>query len=291
MSLTKRELHEKEAKEVAALAISMIYYAGSGHPGGSLSAKDIVTYLMRKRTEFLGLYGESEYFRLVLSKGHAAPVLYASAVKFDLVGKEEVGSFRSLGGLMQGHPHVHTASWAETSTGSLGQGFSAAIGMAMGHRYKNESSHIYVILGDGELQEGEVWEGAMCAAHYKLDNLCAVIDYNKMQSDDLNENIMGLEPLRQKWEAFSWHVIEIDGHDFAQIESAFDEAKAKKGKPTVIIAHTIKGKGVSFMEGVPTWHGSVALRPEELERALRDLDTPEDDIVGYLDGRIWSQEL
>jgi len=191
---------------------------------------------------------------------------------------------------MQGHPSVVTTPWVETSTGSLGQGFSAAIGMALGHIYKNELTRIFVMLGDGELQEGEIWEGAMCAAHYKLDNLCAIVDYNKMQSDDLNENIMGLEPLRAKWEAFNWHVIEIDGHDFDQIESAFEQANETKGKPTVIIAHTIKGKGVSFMEGQPAWHGSVTLRPEELEQALRDLGTPEEDIPAYLNGSIWSRQ-
>jgi transketolase len=145
------------------------------------------------------------------------------------------------------------------------------------------------MLGDGELQEGEVWEGAMCAAHYKLDNLCVIIDYNKLQSDDSNENVLGLEPLRAKWEAFNWRVFEIDGHNFNQIEQAFVTAQDAKGSPSVIIAHTIKGKGVSFMEGVPAWHGSVKLRPEELEQALHDLDTPEADIPAYLDGSIWSR--
>jgi len=162
--------------------------------------------------------------------------------------------------------------------------------MAMGFRHQDDYSRVYVMVGDGELQEGEVWEGAMCAAHYKLDNLCAIVDYNKLQSDDYNENIMGLEPLRAKWEAFNWNVLEIDGHNFEQIEQAFVTAKESKDRPTVIIAHTIKGKGVSFMEGVPAWHGSVKLRPEELEQALRDLGTPEEDIPAYLDGSIWSRQ-
>lgn len=265
-------------------ALAAIYHAGSGHPGGSLSAAELVWYCVSEK------HCRGADSKFVLSKGHCVPILYAAGVSLGLVSANELNRLRKLNSNFQGHPHVVNTPWVETSTGSLGQGFSVAIGMAMGHRYKDEATRIYVMVGDGELQEGEVWEGAMCAAHYKLDNLCAVIDYNKMQSDDLNENIMGLEPLRQKWEAFSWHVIEIDGHDFAQIDSAFEEAKAKKGKPTVIIAHTVKGKGVSFMESVPTWHGSVTLRPEELEQALRDLDTPEDDIVGYLDGSIWSQE-
>ncbi len=162
--------------------------------------------------------------------------------------------------------------------------------MALGLRHQEESSRVYVMIGDGELQEGEIWEGAMCSAHYKLDNLCVIIDYNKLQSDDYNENIMGLEPLRAKWEAFNWNVIEIDGHDFVRIKQAFEIAKESKGCPSIIIANTIKGKGVSFMEGEPAWHGSVKLRPEELEQALRDLGTPEEDIPAYLDGSIWSQQ-
>jgi transketolase len=176
--------------------------------------------------------------------------------------------------------------WVEASTGSLGQGFSVGIGMAMGFRHQQDPSRVYIVLGDGELQEGEVWEGAMCASHHKLDNLCAIVDYNKLQSDDLNANIMGLEPLRSKWEAFNWHVLEIDGHDFEQIEQAFATAKEIKDKPTVIIAHTIKGNGISFMAGVPAWHGSVKLRPEELEQALDDLGVHPMEISKYINGSI-----
>lgn len=279
------EMLTESSLRIRRYTLLCIYFARSGHPGGALSAADLLAFISSK-----GVLSSGSSERFILSKGHSAPALYAAASGFGVVPLRDILQFRRLGSDFQGHPHVGSTPWVETSTGSLGQGFSSAIGMAMAHRYREDSSRIYTMLGDGELQEGQVWEGAMCAAHYKLDNLCAVIDYNKMQSDDLNENIMGLEPLRQKWEAFSWHVIEIDGHDFSQIDSAFEKARAEKGKPTVIIAHTIKGKGVSFMEGVPTWHGSVALRPEELQLALRDLDTPEEDIVGYLDGSIWSQE-
>lgn len=263
-------------------ALAAIYHARSGHPGGSLSAAELVWYCIKEK------YDKSVDSRFILSKGHCVPILYAAASMIGLVKPEELTQLRKLNSSLQGHPHVMSTPWIETSSGSLGQGFSVAIGMALGHRHKNEATRVNVMLGDGELQEGEVWEGAMCAAHFKLDNLCTIIDYNKMQSDDLNENIMGLEPLRAKWEAFNWHVNEIDGHDFDQIESAFEEARRTKGKPSVIIAHTIKGKGVSFMEGQPAWHGSVTLRPDELERALRDLDTPEEDIPAYLDGTIWS---
>lgn len=266
-------------------ALAAIYHAGSGHPGGSLSAAELVWYCF----SILSCgRGENKF---ILSKGHCVPIAYAAAALEGFIESSELMHLRKLGFDLQGHPNLISTPWVEASTGSLAQGFSAAVGMAMGLRYKHDRANIYVMLGDGELQEGEVWEGAMCAAHYKLDNLCAIVDYNKMQSDDLNENIMGLEPLRAKWEAFNWHVIEIDGHDFDQIGSAFERAKETKDKPTVIIAHTIKGKGVSFMEGQPAWHGSVTLRPEELDRALRDLGTPEEDIPAYLDGSIWSRKV
>ncbi len=281
-------------KTLAALAnairresLAAIYAAGSGHPGGSLSSADLLAYLWVKELRWhSGNPGDFERDRFVLSKGHACPALYAAVAEVGLIPHRMLLTLRKLGSPLQGHPHVLDTPWVETSTGSLGQGFSAAIGMALGLRYKGSPARVYVMLGDGELQEGEVWEGAMCAGHYKLDNLCGIVDYNKMQSDDLNENIMGLEPLRAKWEAFRWHVIEINGHDFEEMSAAFAEARRTKEKPTIIIAHTVKGKGVSFMEGSPLWHGSVKLRDEELVQALRDLGTPEDEIVRYLDGTI-----
>lgn len=278
-----------ENASVRADALAGIYHAGSGHPGGSLSCVDVLVTLLRSRTSHHFFHPESH--RFILSKGHACPALYAVAAEQGWIPKNAILGLRKLGNPLQGHPHVGTTPWVETSTGSLGQGFSVAIGMAMGFRHQDDPSRVYVMLGDGELQEGEVWEGAMCAAHYKLDNLCAIVDYNKLQSDDFNENIMGLEPLRAKWEAFNWNVLEIDGHNVEQIEQAFVSAKETKNRPTVVIAHTIKGRGVSFMEGVPAWHGSVKLRPEELEQALRELGTPEEDIPAYLDGSIWSRQL
>ena len=267
----------------------MIYHAGSGHPGGSLSCADLLAYLWTKELDWepLNSGNEDERDRFILSKGHACPALYAVVAEVGLIPHSMLLNLRKLGSPLQGHPHVLDTPWVETSTGSLGQGFSVSIGMALGLRYKGSSARVYVMLGDGELQEGEIWEGAMCAGHYKLETLCGIVDYNKMQSDDLNENIMGLEPLRAKWEAFRWHVIEIDGHDFEQIGAAFAQARQTNGKPTIIIAHTIKGKGVSFMEGSPLWHGSVKLRNEELVQALRDLGTPENEIRRCLDGTIW----
>lgn len=275
-------MNKHKASSVRADALAAIYHAGSGHPGGTLSCIDLLMSLMGSGISEPSLQPQRD--RIVLSKGHACPALYAVASSKGWIPRSEIFRLRKLGSPLQGHPHVGVAPWVETSTGSLGQGFSVAIGMAMGLQYQDYSSRVYVILGDGELQEGEIWEGAMCAAHHKLYNLCAIIDYNKLQSDDSNENIMGLEPLRAKWEAFNWNVLEIDGHDFDQIEQALARSKEIEDRPTVIIAHTIKGRGVSFMEGVPAWHGSVRLRPEELEEALRDLGVPEEDIPAYLDG-------
>lgn len=268
--------------------IVQIYMAESGHPGGALSAVDLLAYLWTRELRWQSKNSsDDERDRFVLSKGHACPALYAVAAEVGIIPHHTLLSFRKLGSPLQGHPHVLTTPWVETSTGSLGQGFSVAIGMALGLRYKNNQARVYVMLGDGELQEGEIWEGAMCSGHYRLDNLCAILDYNKMQSDDLNENIMGLEPLRDKWEAFNWHVIEINGHDFKEISDAFDEARQIKAKPTIIIAHTVKGKGVSFMEGSPLWHGSVKLRDEEVVSALEDLGTPKQEIERCLNGTIW----
>jgi transketolase len=226
--------------------------------------------------------------RFVLSKGHACPALYAALHLRGEFDRAALGSFRRLGGLLQGSPTTSIPG-IDATCGSLGQGFSIAIGLALGLREpaavadagRSEShgaepgARVFVMLGDGELQEGEIWEGAMAAGHYKLGNLCAIVDYNKMQSDDLNEHIMRLEPLDAKWRAFNWHVITIDGHNFDDIATAFAEARAKRDQPTVIIANTIKGKGVSYMEGVPSWHGSVKLKPEEISQALADLGVPD----------------
>ena len=261
------------------MALSSIYHAESGHPGGVLSAIDIINYILCEK------HSLGEDFKFILSKGHAAPAIYAAAIENEWADISELKKLRKLGSIFQGHPSVIQTPWAETSTGSLGQGFSVSIGMSMGLKYQKKTTKVYVMLGDGELQEGEIWEGAMCAAHYKLNNLCAVIDYNKMQSDDLNENIMGLEPLNEKWHSFNWNVIEIDGHDFDSIISAFNRTDHGNDRPTVIIAHTIKGKGVSFMENVPAWHGSVKISDEELKTSLSDLFTPEDEIEKYIKGK------
>ena len=260
-----------------------IYNAESGHPGGVLSSVDIIAYLFMKEMKYnKNNFTVKKRDRFILSKGHCAPALYAVAAEVGIIDKSRLNGLRKLNHELQGHTHRGTTPWAEASTGSLGQGFSFAIGEAKGLKMQNVDNRVYVILGDGELQEGEVWEGAMFSGHHQLDNLCAVIDYNKMQSDDLNENIMRLEPLADKWKSFNWHVLEIDGHDFDDIEKAFDQARNTKNKPTVIIAHTIKGKGVSYMEGSPAWHGSLKLSNEDLSHALLELGATEEEIKGYI---------
>ncbi len=188
---------------------------------------------------------------------------------------QEALSLRKFGSVAQGHPDKLSMNWLDASTGSLGQGFANALGMAMSYQHQDVDAKVVTLLGDGELQEGQVWETAMCAAHFKLSNLTAIIDYNKLQSDDLNQNIMGLEPLKEKFEAFGWHVMEINGHSFSEIEDAFNQALNETSKPSMIIAHTIKGKGVSYMEEIPTWHGSVRMTRQDTVSALTELNMSE----------------
>lgn len=277
---------EAIACEIRRLSVAAIYHAGSGHPGGSLSCADILAVLYGTVLNLPPAdHPNADRDRFILSKGHAAPALYATWAAFGLMPRAEALSLRKLGSRAQGHPHVLDCPLAESSTGSLGQGFSVSIGMAMGLRLQGRTPRVYALLGDGEMQEGEVWEGAMCAAHYGLANLCAVIDYNKLQSDDRNAAIMGLEPLAQKWRAFGWNTLEINGHDVAGILAAFETARNERTLPTVIIAHTTKGKGVPYMEDHPLWHGSVKLTPEQIKTALAALDTDQTKMERLLDGR------
>jgi len=244
--------------------------AGSGHPGGSLSAVEI----------FLILYGYQinhkpqdprweNRDRVIVSKGHVSPVVYVTLANFDYFPKEELKTFRKFASRLQGHVHTK-APGVEFNTGSLGHGLSFANGIALGAKMRGKNFRVYCVMGDGELQEGSVWEAAMTAAHYKLDHVCAIIDYNKVQENGPTNEIKNLEPLAQKWSSFGWHVIDIDGHSFEALKKAFDEFSNTKGKPTVIIANTVKGKGVSFMEGKNTWHGK-APNKEQLAQALAEL--------------------
>ncbi len=276
---------EEESKQARIYSLISIYEAESGHPGGVLSSIDVIMYLFGKEMEYDPLdMGAENRDRFILSKGHCAPALYSVAAICGIIDSDRLNGLRKLNHELQGHTSRTSTPWAEASTGSLAQGFSFAIGEAFGFKMQSIPNRVYVMLGDGEIQEGQVWEGAMLSAHHKLNNLCAIVDYNKMQSDDLNENIMGLEPLSDKWSSFGWNVINIDGHDFKQIGKAFDDAKKYDDGPTVIIANTIKGKGVSYMEGSPTWHGSLKLTDEDMTVALQELGLNDSKIKEVLNG-------
>lgn len=259
------------ARNIRKDIVTMIHGSKSGHPGGSLSAVEILTALYFDEMNVDPRNPKKEdRDRFVLSKGHAAPVLYSTLAEKGYFDKSELNSLRKIGAMLQGHPDMKGTPGVEMSTGSLGQGFSVASGMAMASKLDNAPWRVYTVLGDGEVQEGIVWEAAMSAAHYKLDNLVAFLDYNGLQIDGQVENVMNIGPIGSKFKSFGWNVIEIDGHDFDQIFAALDMAKETVGKPTMIIAKTVKGKGVSFMENNPGWHGN-APSDIDLEKALAEL--------------------
>lgn len=263
------------ARNIRKDILIMLANAGSGHTGGSLSATDIVTalYFSKMRHDpWNPKWPERD--RFILSKGHAAPLLYAVLARSGYFDRKELMTLRRLGSRLQGHPDCKVLPGVEMSTGSLGQGLSIGNGIAMAGKLNKNNYRVYVLLGDGENQEGQVWEAAMTAAHYRLDNLCAILDRNGLQIDGQVEEVMSIEPIVDKWRAFGWDVLEIDGHDMNQILLAFDKAEGTKGKPTMVVAHTIKGKGVSFFEGKVEYHG-IAPTKEELERALAELGTPQ----------------
>ncbi len=274
----------KENNWLRRKALESIYFAKSGHPGGVLSSIDIINFLFSNTMKYnINDFENLNRDRFILSKGHSAPALYAVAAKVGIIPEERLNGLRKINHELQAHTHRGSTPWAEASTGSLGQGFSFAIGEAKAMKMQSIDNRVYVMLGDGELQEGEVWEGAMFSSHHELDNLCAIVDYNKMQSDDLNENIIRLEPLVNKWESFGWNVLEIDGHNSSEIKFAFDNAQIVKSKPSVIIANTIKGKGVSYMENSPTWHGSVKMSNSDLKQALIELGATDNEIGAIVD--------
>ena len=249
----------------------MLAQAKSGHPGGSLSAADVATCLFFSKMNHDPANPKwAGRDRFVLCKGHAAPLLYALLAETGYFPKKELATLRKTGSMLQGHPDSKKTPGVEASTGSLGQGLSIANGMALGLRLDNSKSRVYALLGDGECQEGQVWEAAMAAGHYKLDNLCAIIDVNGLQIDGATESVMTVEPVCEKFEAFGWHVIEIDGHNLSSILAALDKAEQTKGKPTVIVARTVKGKGVSFMEHKVEFHGK-APSAEQAQQALKEL--------------------
>lgn len=251
--------------------VSMIGKANSGHPGGSLSAIDLITALyfsvMRHDPQNPGW---ADRDRFILSKGHACPALYAVLGEAGYFDKQLFGTLRQLGSPLQGHPELGKLAGVEASTGSLGQGLSIGLGMAEAARIQGKDFRVYVLLGDGELNEGQVWEAAMYAGARKCANLTAIVDVNRQQLDDVTDRIMPLEPLADKWRAFGWNVVDIDGHDFPQIAKAFDEARGETHRPTVILARTVKGRGISFMENNLEWHGA-APTSQQLDSALEEL--------------------
>ena len=263
---------KKRAREVRIEIIKMIYKAQSGHPGGSLSAADIVTALYFgilnidvNRPQWEGRD------RFILSKGHASPVWYACLAKKGFFPEEELSKLRKIGGILQGHPDMKKVPGLDMTTGSLGQGLSAGVGMALGAKAKGLKFLTYVMLGDGEINEGQVWEAAMSANKFKLNNLIAILDYNNLQLDGRCSEVMPLEPLADKWRSFGWDVKEIDGHNMCEILNVFCDLKKHQEKPTIVIAHTVKGKGVSYMENQVDWHGK-APNKEQFKQALKELE-------------------
>jgi transketolase len=251
----------------------MIYNAGSGHPGGSLSSVELLVSLYFKHLKINPKnFSASNRDYFILSKGHACPVLYSILARVGYFNVSELLTLRQLGSRLQGHPSKDKQlPGIEVSTGSLGYGLSIGVGIAIGIKRQDKNNRIYVLMGDGEQQEGSVWEAAMSASHYKLHNICAIIDNNKLQIDGKTQNIMNVEPLIDKYKAFGWKVVEIDGHNFEEIDMAYSAFKTEYDKPMCIIANTIKGKGISFMENTSEWHGK-ALSDIDLMKALKELE-------------------
>ena len=263
---------EKKAKEIRKDIIKEVYSAKSGHPGGSLSIADIITVLYFDEMNIDEKNPSWEdRDRLVLSKGHTSPALYAALSERGYFSKEKLEGFRNIESLLQGHPNMNDVPGVDMSTGSLGQGLSASNGMAISAKLDGKQFRVYCILGDGEIEEGQIWEAAMTSSKYKLDNLCVIVDNNNLQIDGKIEDVMSPYPIDKKFESFGFNVIQINGHNIDEIKEAFKVAKNTKGKPTCIIAKTIKGKGVSFMENEAGWHGK-APNEEQYNQAIHELE-------------------
>ena len=264
---------KKHACHIRMGVIEGTHSAGCGHPGGSLSIADVLSYLYFKELNVDPAQPKmANRDRLVLSKGHAAPALYAALAERGFFPVEELKTLRKIGSRLQGHPNMNSVPGVDMSTGSLGQGISAAVGMAMAGKLDHKDYRVYTILGDGEIEEGQTWEAAMAASKYKLDNLCAIVDVNGLQIDGKTSDVMPSEPLDKKYEAFGWHVIQCDGHDYASIQDALASAKAVQGQPTMILAKTVKGKGISYMENNAGWHGKA---PNDEQYELGKLELTE----------------
>ncbi len=262
---------EERAKVIRRHIVRMLARAGSGHPGSSLSTVDLLVALFYNKLKHNPQQPAwPDRDRFVMSKGHGCPALYAVLAEMGYFGIDKLDTLRQFGSILQGHPCMKTTPGIEISGGSLGQGLSVGLGISLAAKLDKKDYRTYVMLGDGEIEEGQVWEAAMAASHFKADNLCAIIDQNGLQIDGFIHEIMSSYPIPDKWRGFGWHVIEINGHDYKAILSAYDEAEKIKGRPTVIVAKTIKGKGVSFMENQVDWHGKAPSK-DEAERALAEL--------------------
>ncbi|NFG27533.1 transketolase [Clostridium botulinum] len=270
MNNNKEKLQEI-SKLIRKDIVTMLTESASGHPGGSLSIADIMSVLFFNEMNIDPKNPKNpDRDRFVLSKGHAAPALYSALARRGYFNVEELSTLRKIGSRLQGHPNMNDLPGIDMSTGSLGQGISAAVGMALAGKLDNKNYRVYTILGDGELEEGQVWEASMSAAHYKLDNLTAFVDYNGLQIDGNISDVMNPAPIDKKFEAFGWNTLIIDGHDYDQILAAIEKAKNTKGQPTVIVCKTVKGKGVSFMENQAGWHGA-APSVEQRDQALKEI--------------------
>lgn len=266
------ETLKQHAKNMRKNIIKMVTSANSGHPGGSLSGVEILTSLYFEEMNFSKEnYLDPNRDRFVLSKGHASPLLYSGLVEKELLDEEELSTFRKINSKLQGHPNMHYVKGVEMSTGSLGQGLSAAVGMALSAKIHGQSYRVYSLLGDGEIQEGQIWEAAMSASQFKLDNLLAIVDNNNLQIDGELEEVMSPYPIGEKFTAFGWNVIEVDGHNYEELIAAYQTARNTFGKPSCIVAKTVKGKGVSYMENQCNWHGN-APNLEQCELALKELE-------------------
>ncbi len=257
--------------------MEMVYQAGVGHVGGALSVIDLLTAIYELEVDF----NEEKRTRVVLSKGHATPALYAELAQKGIIDEKDFPTFRQINSRLQGHPYTCDIPQVDATTGLLGQGFSTALGMALVKKREQDPHRVYAIAGDGETQEGQIWEALMMAAHYKLDNLVYIFDYNKLSSGHPTNEVINLEPLADKLAAFNYHVIVIDGNDMEQVVNALKEVGTVNGRPVAIVANTVKGKGVSFMENVPKWHSS-GLTDAEYEIAMRDLSAREEEICNEL---------
>ena len=262
---------ERQAKTIRCLSLEMIGNAGSGHPGGALSAAEIMSVLY---FSILNVDPENPQWkdrdRFVLSKGHGTAAWYAALCEKGYFPRDELKLFRQKGGILQGHPDMTKVPGVEMTAGSLGQGLSAALGMALAGRMQKQSYHVYALLGDGEIQEGQIWEAAMATAHFKVDSLTAILDYNDVQLDGPTHEVMDVAPVAEKWRDFGWEVVECNGHSVPELLAAFAQALTVKGKPCIIVAHTVKGKGVSFMENTCNWHGVID--PSKMPAALQEVE-------------------